>query len=298
MTKKAKSAELVKQLITAFKCPICESSVKVMELKSLVCTKNHTFDFAKQGYLNLLTHPSKSQYNKDLFEARHKIIMESNLYTPMHEAVIKVINEYLDMTYSRLMVADLGCGEGSHLQKIIEGCKIPAITGIGIDISKEGIALAAKKYDHPIWLVGDLAKSPLVDKSLHVILNILSPSNYLEFKRILVEEGLIIKVIPRSNYLKELRDAFFDNKEKKAYNNNKIVTLFKKHFHLLDVIKLNYVKNMNTAELKNLVKMTPLAWSADKNKIEQFICRDSAQITVDLDILVGLNKLNIRNKSC
>lgn len=289
MSKKIKSAELVNKFINAFKCPVCEGPMRVVELKSLKCSKNHTFDFTKQGYLNLMTHPSNSHYNKELFEARHKIIIESNLYNPIHEAITKAIEEYLPVSAQPYMIADLGCGEGSHLQRILEGLS-SAAAGVGLDISKEGIAAAAKKHGDPIWLVGDLANSPLVDKSFHVILNILSPSNYKEFKRILVPDGLIIKVVPRSNYLIELREAFFENKEKKDYQNDEIVSLFKKHFQLLDVSSLSYTNTLNKAELENLVQMTPLAWTAEKPYIDQFINRDSAQITVDLDILVGQNK--------
>lgn len=289
MSKMIKSAELVNKFIRVFKCPVCGDLMSVVELKSLKCSKNHTFDFTKQGYLNLMTHPSNSHYNKELFEARYKIISESNLYNPIHEAITKSIEEYLDVSGQPYLIADLGCGEGSHLQRILEGLSSEA-TGVGLDISKEGIAAAAKKQGEPIWLVGDLANSPLVDKSFHVILNILSPSNYKEFKRILEPKGLIIKVVPRSNYLKELREAFFENKEKKDYQNHEIVSLFKKHFQLLDITSLSYTKTLNKAELGNLVQMTPLAWTAEKTYIDQFINRDSAQVTVDLDILVGQNK--------
>ncbi len=107
------------------------------------------------------------------------------------------------------------CGEGSHLQRIIEGSNIPA-TGIGLDISKDGILLASKRYENSIWIVGDLAKSPFGDQSFHIILNILSPSNYKEFKRLLVQDGLVIKVVPRPDYLKELREVLYDDMEKKS----------------------------------------------------------------------------------
>jgi 23S rRNA (guanine745-N1)-methyltransferase len=290
MSKKIKSAELVSQFVAAFRCPICKSSMRVVDFKSLICSKNHTFDFAKQGYVNLLTRPSNSQYKKELFEARRKIIMESSLYTSMHKTIAKVIKDHTDVSIKPFMVVDVGCGEGSHLQKILEECMIPAMTGVGFDISKEGIAMAAKRYENQIWLVGDLANSPFADQSFHVILNILSPSNYKEFKRILVEDGLVIKVVPRPDYLKELREALFDDIERKVYKNDQTVSLFKKHFHLLDVLNVCDTKKLTKSELKSLVQMTPLAWSRDQARIDAFMNRDSAEITVDLDILVGVKK--------
>jgi len=287
MSKKIKSAERVNKLKSAFRCPICESRLKVVDFKSVICSNHHTFDFTKQGYLNFTSQSSNSHYTNELFEARHQMIMESNFYTSMHEVMTKIIKKHMDVSMDPFMVVDLGCGEGSHLQKILEACKTPTMSGVGLDISKEGIIMASKRYEEPIWLVGDLARSPFEDESLHVILNILSPSNYKEFKRILVPDGLVMKVVPRPHYLKELRESLFDDHERKVYKNDDTVSLFKKHFHLLDVIELHYTKNLSQAELKHLVQMTPLTWSANKARINAFINQDSAEITVDLDILVG-----------
>ncbi|AVD54635.1 SAM-dependent methyltransferase (plasmid) [Priestia filamentosa] len=275
----------------------CKSSMKVVDFKSLICSQKHTFDFTKQGYVNLMPHPSNSNYNKELFEARHNIIMARNLYDPIHETVTNVIQEYTTTFPHPLMVVDLGCGEGSHLQKIMNRFISTKMVGVGLDISKEGIIMASKRYEKPIWLVGNLAKAPLDDNSFHVILNILSPSNYKEFKRILVQDGLLIKVVPRPNYLKEMRKDLFDHHRKKDYKNDETALLLNAIFIYqsvsmtpLDIFNLHYTKTLNKAELKYLVQMTPLAWTADQARIDAYINRDSAEITVDLDILVGVNK--------
>ena len=215
MNKIEKSAERVSEVAAAFRCPHCKCSMSVIDHKSLICTNHHTFDFTKQGYVNLMTHPSTSHYSKELFETRHSIIMESNLYNSMHETISKVIKEHTDISPKPLMVVDLGCGEGSHLQKIVDTCHIPSLTGVGLDIAKEGIMMAAKRYEDPIWLVGDLANSPLQDRSFHVILNILSPANYDEFKRMLAQDGIVIKVVPSTHYLNELRESLFEDNEKR-----------------------------------------------------------------------------------
>lgn len=290
MSKKINSAKCVNENILAFKCPLCESEMRVVDLSSLSCSNNHTFDFAKQGYVNLLTQQSNSQYSKELFEARQKIINDTDLYREMHRTISTVIKENLDPSKAPFLVVDLGCGEGSHLQRIIDEIESDVITGVGLDIAKEGIVAAAKSYENPIWLVGDLAKSPLADHSFHVILNILSPSNYKEFKRMVVQEGLVIKVVPGAHYLKELREALFENNDKKEYKNDETVSLFKEHFKLIHNSKLNYTKILKKEELHHLVRMTPLSWSREKARVEAFSNQDSAEITVDLEILVGVKK--------
>ena len=290
MDNKEKSAEIVSKYENIFKCPLCKSPMRVVGLKSLICSNNHTFDIAKQGYVNVMTRPSNSRYDKRLFEERHKINMESDLYTLLHEKMVEIIEEHMDVFNDPIVILDAGCGEGSHLQRILEGCKNEALAGVGLDISKEGIRMAARKYRESIWLVGDLANSPVADQACHVIVNILSPANYMDFKRILVPGGLIIKVVPRVNYLKELREVLFADTEKEIFKNDETVTLFKERFHLVTNFNLNYTKQLNSAELASLVQMSPLAWSAKKERIDSFINRGSSEITVDLDILVGLNK--------
>jgi 23S rRNA (guanine745-N1)-methyltransferase len=290
MSYKLKSAEVIHKFIKAFRCPHCESPFDVVGSKSLMCRNNHTFDLAKQGYVNLMTRPSKSHYHKELFEARQKIMMESDLYTLLHENVAKTIKEYSDHPRTPLLIFDAGCGEGSHLQKILDQCRQIPLQGIGLDISKDGIVMAAKNYKEPIWLVGDLAKSPIADQSIHVILNILSPSNYKEFKRILVPNGLVIKVVPGPNYLIELREALFGDTKKGMAKNEETVELFKKHFHLKDAIPLCYTKGLTPIEFKNLVQMSPLSWNLTKSDMDVLMERDCSEITIDLKILIGRNQ--------
>lgn len=290
MANKEKSAEMVSKFENVFRCPLCKNPMKVVDLKSLICPNNHTFDFAKQGYVNMMTHSTNSHYDKKLFEARQKIIMESNLYALLHKKISKVLNEHTHVSNEQIKILDAGCGEGSHLQRISDECENEKMAGVGLDISKEGIRMAAKNYRKSIWLVGDLANSPLADKSCQVILNILSPANYKDFKRVLVPGGLIVKVIPRPNYLKELREALYDDKDKKSYKNDGTVPLFEQHFHLVDVLNLSYTKELTQTELTNLVQMSPLAWNSKKDDIDRFINRGSSEITVDLDIMVGVNK--------
>lgn len=288
MTSKEKSAELVNKFNHVFSCPICHSPMNVVDLSSLKCINNHTFDFAKQGYVNMLTRPSNSHYDKELFSARQKMILDSDLFTLLHKEIAKVIDQYSDVSKLELILLDAGSGEGSHLHRILDECNNRKITGIGIDISKEGIKMAASHYKQSIWLVADLANSPLANESCHVILNILSPANYEEFKRTLAPDGLLVKVVPRSNYLTEIREALFEDTAKKTYKNDKTTSLFEQHFQLLDERKISYTKELKSSQLLNLARMSPLGWNLDEEELEQrLLHRGISEITIDLDILVG-----------
>ncbi|WHT49041.1 methyltransferase domain-containing protein [Sporosarcina thermotolerans] len=114
----------------------------------------------------------------------------------------------------RPVLLDAGCGEGSHLCAIHSQLQIESV-GIGIDLAKEGISAASKAYPGIIWSVADLAAMPFQDFQIDVILNVLSPANYAEFNRILKRGGIVVKVVPESGYLQELREAFYGGKTQK-----------------------------------------------------------------------------------
>lgn len=287
MSKREQSAKLVARSADLFQCPICKNNMEVVELKSLKCTKNHSFDFARQGYINLLTTPAKTKYDKQLFESRRFLMEEHGFFEPVTTKISELIKT--NLKHTKLAILDTGSGDGTHLAKIrkilLDGGIY--VNGVGIDIAKEGITVAAKYHSDLIWCVADLANSPCRNESFDVILNILSPSNYQEFKRILKDDGLLIKVIPRSNYLKELRTFFFKDSEKQTYTNEDIIQLFKERTEFIRQETVHYKTELNREALTALVEMTPLTWDVDKNQIDKFLQKESAGITVDVDILIG-----------
>ncbi|MCF3944991.1 putative RNA methyltransferase [Oceanobacillus alkalisoli] len=286
MSRKENAASLVQDYAEVFICPVCGDTVEVVELKSVVCPKRHTFDFAKQGYINISTRSMKVNYDKELFAARENIIMKHKLYDPLHTRLLEVIKVEA-ANNPRSLLLDAGAGEGSHLAKILDQMK--TVTGIGIDISKEGIRLAASKSEKAMWLVGDLANIPVKDQSLHTIINILSPANYQEFKRVLIENGLMIKVVPGANYLIELRDTILEE-QKRFFTNEETISLFKQHYSDVQIEELTYTKELHQEELRDLIKMSPLSWNAEQESINEVRNREHFGITIDLAILIGKNR--------
>src|SRR5699024_7283655 len=162
-----------------------------------------------------------------------------------------------------------------------------ATTRMGLDVSKEGVIMAAKNYKDTIWLVGDLANTPIGDGSCQVILNIFSPANYMAFKRVLAPNGLVVKVVPRANYLKELGEFFITETSNGMYSNDETVSIFKNHSHSVRHYQICYFTTLNQEDLRNFADMSPLDWNAKKEQIYAFIHQDATEISVDLDILVG-----------
>ncbi|ALA53800.1 methyltransferase domain-containing protein [Shouchella clausii] len=280
LTKKAKAAIRAKSIETLFQCPYCQLDMHVEHEASFICKQKHTFDFAKQGHLYLLTGQKRkpSQYNTSLFEARQQIIMESGLFDRFHAKMRKLL------AGTTGTVVDLGCGEGSHLKSIVNE---EATVAIGLDIAKEGIVQAAKSYEGILWLVGDLAYSPFKAHSMDVILTILSPSNYKEYKRLLAPGGNVVKVVPQRGYLQELRTFFYAGQEKETYSNEEMISLFKQHFRETTIKTITYSAMIKKSDLPALLKMTPLTWKAQNERKIAFLDQDVMDVTIDFAVLIG-----------
>ncbi|MGN7477831.1 putative RNA methyltransferase [Solibacillus silvestris] len=274
LSKRALSIQQFQSNIRIFSCPICKQQMNMSDEGKMACLSNHTFDVAKQGYLYMLNRPVQSMYGKELFESRHAVI-HAGIYDAVQKAIAGEITE------ERPVILDTGCGEGSHLHRI---CKqLDGAVGIGIDIAKEGIVAAAKFYGGELWCVGDLANSPYNEKSFHAILNILSPANYEEFKRLLKRGGKVIKVVPQENYLMELRKQAFADSEKESYTNAETVERFKASFSHVEVKRITYTVPLEAHLVPKLLEMTPMGWHIDDK--ESIHLQD---ITIDLDILIGM----------
>jgi len=271
LSKRAAGAALMNNNLSLFACPICQESMTIQEQGRMVCSANHSFDIAKQGYINMLTHGAASKYSKELFESR-KTVIDSGIYDEIEDKIIELIAP-------AQTVLDTGCGEGSHLARIMAEKKG---IGVGIDIAKEGILAASRHYPEQIWCVGDLAKSPFAKSSFDAILNMLSPANYEEFKRLLTPGGCVVKVVPQSRYLHELRAQLYADSDKESYSNDQIVARFKESFMEVSVKRITYTTPFATELIPALLEMTPMGW----HKKEGAAIRLN-EITIDVDILVG-----------
>ncbi|KPU45279.1 23S rRNA (guanine(745)-N(1))-methyltransferase [Oxobacter pfennigii] len=285
------------KIINIFKCPVCGSSIQSEEAKNISCLNKHSFDISKEGYVNLLLSPVKTQYDKKLFLSR-SIICRSGFFKPITDCITDIIKEGINKTDNNsIKILDAGCGEGSHLAQIIEnlnGKSDAEYFGVGVDISKEGIKMAAKNHSqNNVWCVADITKTPFINKGFNAVLNILTPSNYTEFDRIIADNGLLIKAIPGSNYLKELRNIFYNNTDKETYSNEKVLKYFSKHFDLCSTRNIEYQVELTRDNLEQLINMTPLSWGADDEEIQKTLTIGINKITVDMTVIVG-KKNNIK----
>lgn len=264
---------------TAFACPICQENLTLLE-SSLKCCNRHSFDLAKFGYVNLAPQIKQSaNYDKENFQNRQQIL-EAGFY----QAILEGVSDLLAANPSAKTVLDIGCGEGFYSRKLQENH--PEKTFYAFDISKDSVQIAAKSEPNWAvnWFVGDLARLPIKDASMDILLDIFSPANYGEFRRILSKDGILIKVIPTENHLKEIRQRVQDQLTNKDYSNQDIKNHFQNNFTILSSKTASLTKPITAEQLQALLSMTPLLFHIDQSKIDW---SQLTEITIEAEILVG-----------
>ena len=264
---------------TAFACPICQENLTLVE-GSLKCNNRHSFDLAKFGYVNLAPQIKQSaNYDKENFQNRQQIL-EAGFY----QAILDAISDLLASSENTETILDIGCGEGFYSRKLQENH--PDKTFYAFDISKDSVQIATKSEPNWAvnWFVGDLARLPIKDASMHILLDIFSPANYGEFRRVLSKDGILIKVIPTENHLKEIRQRVQDQLTNKDYSNQDIKNHFQEHFTILSSQTASLTKTITAEQLQALRSMTPLLFHVDQSKIDW---SQLTEITIESEILVG-----------
>ena len=264
---------------TAFACPICQENLALVE-SSLKCENRHSFDLAKFGYVNLSPQIKQSaNYDKENFQNRQQIL-EAGFY----RAILEAISDLLSNSKNAKTILDIGCGEGFYSRKLQESHSEK--TFYAFDISKDSVQIAAKSEPNWAvnWFVGDLARLPIKDTSMDILLDIFSPANYGEFHRVLSKDGILIKVIPTENHLKEIRQRVQDQLTNKDYSNQDIKNHFQEHFTILSNQTASLTKTITADQLQALLSMTPLLFHIDQTKIDW---SQLTEITIEAEILVG-----------
>ena len=264
---------------TAFACPICQENLTLVE-SSLKCCNRHSFDLAKFGYVNLAPQIKQSaNYYKENFQNRQQIL-EAGFY----QAILEAISDLLASSKNAKTILDIGCGEGFYSRKLQK--RHPDKTFYAFDISKDSVQIAAKSEANWAvnWFVGDLARLPIKDASMDILLDIFSPANYGEFRRVLSKDGILIKVIPTKNHLKEIRQKVQDQLTNKDYSNQDIKNHFQNNFTILSSKTASLTKTITADQLQALLSMTPLLFHIDQSKIDW---SQLTEITIEAEILVG-----------
>lgn len=245
----------------ALVCPICELPLG-REESAYRCAAGHSFDVAREGYVNLLRRPYPGD-TKEMLRAR-RAFLDAGHYRPLAEAVAsRVVAHLAAARPDAATLLDAGCGEGYYTAAVCGALRqrLPGLRAdcYGLDVAKEAVRLAARRAPGATFVVGNVNdRLPFADASLAVVLDVFAPRNPAEFGRVLAPGGLLLVVIPGPGHLAEPRAAL-GLLEIEPDKERHVATQLASAFVLADREALELPLRLSGVDLANLVAMSPSA---------------------------------------
>lgn len=230
-------------------CPICQLPL-AQEGRSLRCGRGHSFDVARQGYVNLL--PVQQKRSLHPGDTREQVLsrrafLESGAYTPIVEAVCAAAAGHAGP------ILDVGCGEGYYAVRVANSIGAELT---GLDISKEAVRCAAARYKGHRWVCGTAAHLPIPDGSVGVLMSMFALTVPGEFRRVLKKDGIFIQVLAAQDHLMGLKSIIYP--EILLKDKDSVPTL--EGFELISSTPVRFEFTAEGEQITNLLSMTPHFW--------------------------------------
>lgn len=251
-------------------CPVCSAHL-TRAGDDFACPNHHRLNVNRKGCLNVLSAQVDSCYDADLFAARRRVF-DAGCYN----AVVEAIENLLPKGNQRLL--DAGCGDGWYLNALLT--RYDGWCGAGVDISRDAILQATNLACTALWVVGDLRRLPFADGSFTAVLDVLTPANYDEFRRVLAPDGLLIKVYPGSGYLKELRAA----RGMAPYEEGQVDAYLREKAAIVGERRVTVTLAVSDELWRDFVWMTPLMQDLSAEEKNAIAAKNAGSVTVDLHV--------------
>ena len=249
--------------------------------KTYLCQNGHSFDIAKQGYVNLLMSGGKGRHGDDKLMVRaRREFLDKGFYDKLSELICAVTAENLK---DGGVIIDAGCGECKYTCDIDAGLKRAGINAeiFGIDISKQALIYAGRRTKDISLAVASTAALPFEDGAADVIINIFAPFQSGEFHRVLRDGGKVIRAYPLERHLMELKELIYDEPRE-----NPPFDLYEDGFKVTDNRELRYDMWLTQGDTENLFKMTPYYYKTGKKDQDKLMSIGDVKISAQFGVAV------------
>lgn len=214
--------------MSMLRCPVC-GRVLEEDGRGARCAVGHTFDRAREGYLNLLRSSKAGDRTGDPKAAARsrRDFLDRGYYRPLRDELVRLVGrlaaEKSDGTTNEadveapgdgptraargpLALLDICCGEGYYTSAL---GAVAGVDAYGFDLSKEMVRLAAKRGGATCF-VANMKAIPVADGSFDVATHLFAPFMEREFARVLKPGGTLFTVIPGERHLLGLKEVVYD----------------------------------------------------------------------------------------
>lgn len=265
-----------------FKCPVCQQALS-LDGRSYVCPNRHSFDLARQGYLNLLLaaqRRSKQPGDDDEMVLSRQRFLNQGYYQGLAAAIAEIVGAHpLGFEQSLL---DMGCGEGYYLdylrQAAVGHSETRQLEWAGVDISKRAVREAAKRRMGFQLAVASTVALPFFDQSFDSLLSVFSPLSAAEALRLLKPGGQVILVGPGEQHLRGLMAEIYA--ELIPHSGNYAVLDSASGLQLQQQSEILQTLTLTGSAIYDLLRMTPYYWQCSPAQQQALAERDSLSTPV------------------
>ena len=259
-------------------CPVCGEEL-CCKPQTWTCPQGHSFDVARQGYVNLLTVDKKHSLHpgdtREMVAAR-RAFLDAGYYQPIARTLCELVERFCPQAQT---VLDAGCGEGYYLSQLVG--RVSSLWGI--DISKEAVRYAAGREKRAHWLTATATHLPFADGAFDCVLSMFALTAAEEFYRVLRPEGIFVQVLAGQEHLPALKSVIYPT----IHQKEKVLHPQLAGFVLLHTQTLRFEFVLNQQEMiHNLLYMTPHVWRISKEGAQALDAlkhlEDSAEIVFNI----------------
>ena len=256
-------------------CPLCGLPLERCG-PAWRCGAGHSYDAARQGYVNLLpVQQKRSLHPGDTLEQLHarRRFLEAGFYAPIAGAVCELL------AGSRALL-DVGCGEGWYLRRC--GAAHPGAERWGLDISRDAVRLAAGADKGGRYLVASAARLPFAGGSFDALSSLFALTLPEEYARVLAPGGLFLQALAEPDHLHGLKALIYPE----LLDRPKDLSPTLPGFEQIEARELRFdIMLTNQAQIQDLLAMTPHFWritrEGARRAAEAAALRDAAHVRLN-----------------
>jgi 23S rRNA (guanine745-N1)-methyltransferase len=302
-----------------FKCPSCDQALILQDTvqpQTYRCNNQHSFDLAREGYLNLLLAQNKRSRNPgdsdEMIRSRQRFL-NAGYYQPLSDAIVTAVAKAA--SGPEQTVLDLGCGEGYYMHQLRIALDSRALGSrasesrasesrapeskapnqnttklnlLGMDISKFAVRLAAKRKMDARLAVDSVYTIPLFENRIDTAISVFSPISVEETARVLKPNGQLIMVGPGAEHLSGLTSLIY---ERSLPHGGNTASLEKaSQFNLLEQIEIKQSIVVSGSDILDLLKMTPYYWHSRPEQQEMLATLDKLETVIHFNINIYQNQ--------
>ncbi|WP_406289628.1 putative RNA methyltransferase [Embleya sp. NBC_00896] len=268
-------------IVETLACPHCGADL-AGEPGTLRCAAGHSFDIAKQGYVNLLTGAgSVGTADTAAMVAARVDFLGAGHYDPLGAALAAA-----SAGDAPGALVDVGAGTGHHLAHVLDA--LPARHGLALDISKYALRRAARAHPRMGAAVCDAWRPlPVRSGAAATVLNVFAPRNPAELRRITADEGALVVAAPAPRHLGELVPAL-GLLQVDPDKQERIDAKLAPWFTVRDRDPLTFTMTLDHDAIATVVAMGPSAWHTDPAELRSRIARLPNPLAVTASIIVSV----------